>query len=47
MTPKHAHGMECCWPCFRGVAAHPVPDEDGEPDPHCDGNCPPADEDEA
>jgi hypothetical protein len=39
MSTKHAHGMDCCWPCFNGQASHPVPDEDGR-DPLCDENCP-------
>lgn len=47
MTTRHAHGIDCCWPCFNGRATHPVDDGDGEPDPHCDENCPVPDEEEA
>lgn len=40
---KHAHGTDCCWPCFNGRATHPTTPPD-EPDPLCDENCPVQDE---
>lgn len=43
MIPRHAHGMDCCWDCFSGRRRHPEA-ENGEPDPHCDENCPVPDE---
>lgn len=47
MTARHAHGIDCCWQCFNGMDSHPVDDEAGEPDPHCDENCPVPDEEQA
>lgn len=42
MTARHAHGMDCCWPCFSGRATHPANGD--EPDDRCDENCPAPDE---
>ncbi len=24
-TPKHCHGIGCCWKCFQGIPTHPGP----------------------